>query len=109
MAYKSAKLLAFSKISDDFWVPVIKKLALNLSDQQLLTGLAVLIANFWTHCSISVYHFALVNDLAWFSATVHLTTLNILQDYFIDKPVLRNWRVALMLAMALLLVASTVI
>lgn len=111
LVYKAAKLLGFFKLSDskrDFWVPVIKKLALNLSDQQLLTGLAVLIAGFWTHCSISVYHFALVNDLAWFSATVHLTTLDMLQDYLIERPVFRNWRVALALAMALLLVASTV-
>ena len=63
--------MGFSEVAKserDFWVLVIEKVALGLSDQQLLTGLAVLIAGFWTHCSISVYHFALVNDLAWFSA-----------------------------------------
>lgn len=105
--------MGFPKISDrkrDFWVPVIEKVVLNLSDQQLLTGLAVLIAGFWTHCSISVYHFALVNDLAWFSANVHLTTLVVLQNYFSDpeRHILRNWRATLMVFMASLLVASTV-
>lgn len=99
------------KIADskrDFWVPIIQKLVLSLSDQQLLTGLAVLIAGFWTHCSISVYHFALVNDLAWFSANVHFATLVVLKNYFLANPVLRNWRVALMIVLASLLGASTV-
>ena len=86
----------------------MKKLVLSLSDQQLLTGLAMLIAGFWTHCSISVYHFALVNDLAWFSATVRFMTLCTLQDYILARPILRDWRVALIIAMALLLFASTV-
>ena len=92
----------------DFWVPVIEKVILSLSDQQLLTGLAVLIAGFWTHCSISVYHFALVNDLAWFSATTHLTTLNVLQGFFMENKVLRTSRVILMAVMGILLVASSV-
>ena len=92
----------------EFWVPVIEKLVLSLSDQQLLTGLAVLIAAFWTHCTISVYHFAVVNDLAWLSATVHLITLAVLRDYLLQKPVLRNWRVVLMSTLAVLLAASTV-
>ena len=103
--------MGFSEVAEskrDFWVPVIEKVALGLSDQQLLTGLAVLVAGFWTHCSISVYHFALVNDLAWFSANAHLTTLGLLDGFFQDNPVLRNWRVVLMVAFAILLVASSV-
>ena len=92
----------------ELWVPVIERLVLSVSDQQLLTGLAVLIAALWTHCTISVYHFAMVNDLAWFSATVHLITLGVLQDYLLQRPVLRNWRVVLMVSLAVLLTASTV-
>ena len=92
----------------ELWVPVIKKLVLSLSDQQLLTGLAVLIAAFSTHCSISMYHFALVNDLAWFSANVHLITLTVLDEYLSENHVQRDWRVALMVTMGLLLAASTV-
>lgn len=92
----------------ELWVPVIQKLVLSLSDQQLLTGLAVLIAAFWTHCTLSVYHFALVNGLAWLSATVHLITLDVLEDYLSENHIQRDWRVALMVTMALLLAASTV-
>ena len=109
--YKAAKVMIPFQIcasKRDFWVPVIEKLVLSLSDQQLLTGLAVLIAAFWTHCTISVYHFAVVNDLAWFSAMVHLITLTVLRDYLLQKPVLRNWRVVLMSTLAILLAASTV-
>ena len=54
-----------------------------------------------------MYHFALVNDLAWFSSSVHLTTLSVLRDYLLEKRLLRNWRVALIITMALLLFAST--
>ena len=92
----------------ELWVPVIQKLVLSLSDQQLLTGFAVLIAGFWTHCSISVYHFALVSDLAWFSANVHLVTLSVLGTYLSQRPVVRNLRVVLMITLALLLTACTV-
>ena len=49
-----------------------------------------------------------MNDLAWFSATVHLITLRVLRDYLFENHVQRDWRVALMVAMALLLAASTV-
>lgn len=107
-AFKRMGIYKVTKSKRDFWVPVIEKVVLGLSDQQILTGLAVLIAGFWTHCSISIYHFALVNDLAWFSANVHLTTLTILKDFFLEKRVLRNWRVILMVALAILLAASTV-
>ena len=92
----------------EFWVSVTKKLVLSLSDQQLLTDLAVPIAAFSTHCTISVYHFALASDLAWFSSNVHLVTLGILEDYIFKRRVQRDWRVALMVTMALLLAASTV-
>ena len=76
-----------------FWVPVIEKVMLSLSDQQLLTGLSVLIAGFATHCSISAYHFAIVSDLAWFSSNVHLSTLTVLEGYLLKKRGVRNWRI----------------
>ena len=90
-------------------VRVIERMILSLSDQLLLTGLAVLIAGFWIHCSISVYHFTLVSDLAWFASSVHLTTLDTLDKYLRDRPILRNWRVFLMICMAVFLIASTIL
>lgn len=93
----------------EIWARVIEKIILNLSDQLLLTGLAVLVAGFWTRCSISVYHFAIVSDLAWFASNVHLITLAVLWEYLRDKPVLRNWRALLMACTASLLIASTIL
>ena len=87
---------------------VSEKVILNLSDQLLLTGTAVLIAGFWTHCTISVYHFALTSDLAWFASNVHLITLVVLLEYLQDRPTLRNWRAVLMGCMAIFLTASTI-
>ena len=89
-----------------FWVPVIEKVMLSLSDQQLLTGLSVLIAGFATHCSISAYHFAIVSDLAWFSSNVHLSTLTVLEGYLLKKRGVRNWRVVSIMCMGILLIAN---
>jgi len=109
--FKRARRLTPFRFTDtqrDFWVPVIEKVVLSISDQQILTGLAVLIASFWTHCSISVYHFAVANDLAWFSANTHLTTLTVLTRYFRGRPKFRDSRVSMMVCLALLLATSCV-
>ena len=92
----------------EFYARFFEKIILNLSDQLLLTGTAVLIGGFWTHCSISVYHFAMTSDLAWFASNVHLITLVVLLPYLQDRPILRNWRAVLMGCMAIFLTASTV-
>ena len=93
----------------DFWIPVIEKAILCLSDQMLLTGLAMLIVAYALHCSISVYHVTIVCDLAWLSANAHLTTLTVLRDYLRRRyPTQRNWRVFLMHCMMGFLVIATV-
>lgn len=99
-----------NKRTRDFWLPVIEKVVLGLSDQQLLMGLAILIAGLSTLCSISDYHFAVVGDLAWFSSGVHFISLGILQTYFWQKSrrIYRNWRVCLMCLMAMLLIITLV-
>jgi hypothetical protein len=55
-----------------------------LSDQQLVTGLAILIAAYvklslWN--DISVYHFTITMDLAWFSSNTHLFSLIVLREW----------------------------
>lgn len=67
-----------------FLVPVIEKVVLALSDQQILTGLSIIIIGFVTQCSISAYRFAIVDDMALFSANVHLTEY--LEDTFLRGP-----------------------
>lgn len=91
------------------WTPIMEKFVLYLSDQQLLVGIAVLIAGFAQHCSISVYHFSIVIDLAWFSSNTHLITLDVLRVYLAREPTLCLWRVCLMLVMAVLLLVGSIL
>ena len=87
----------------------LEKFILALSDQQLVTGLAVLIAGFVSPCSMSMYHFNIVAALGWFSSTTHLSTLAVLRFYLIEHPTLRNWRVVAMLLVFTLLIIAQVV
>lgn len=51
------------------------RFVLTLSDQQLVTGLAVLIAAFAKHCTISGDNFQIATALAWFSSMTHLALM----------------------------------
>lgn len=82
---------------------------MTLSDQQFLTGIAILSAGLWEHCSISVYHFTLVADMGWFSSTTHLVTISSLYPYLRRDKMRRNFRVLLMLIMIALLSTYTVL
>ncbi|KXH27840.1 hypothetical protein CSIM01_06759 [Colletotrichum simmondsii] len=53
---------------------------LALSDQQLITGLAILIAVISGTGSLSQFEFSTAHSLAWFSSTTHLATLDILRQ-----------------------------
>ena len=105
---KSSRLRA-REDRTEFWQPIMESLVLALSDQQLLVGISILIAGFLKHCTISVYHFSIVNDLAWFSSNTHMTTLTVLRAYFLNRPQLRDWRVCLMMITLLLLLSSTIL
>ena len=87
----------------------LEKFILALSDQQLVTGLAVLIAGFISPCSMSIYHFNIIAALGWFSSTTHLSTLAVLRAYFIEHPTLRTWRVVAMLFVLVLLIITRVV
>ena len=71
--------------------------------------MSLLIAAFWTYCSISVYHFTLARDLAILSTATHSVTLVALSGYFDERPSFRNWRVAVMTCQALLLIVCCVL
>ena len=85
----------------------LERFLLTLSDQQLVTGLAVLIAGYSKICSMSIYHFNVVGSLAWFSSATHLATLGVLTKYLVANPAVRHWRVfAMVLLLVMLLVAQ---
>ncbi|KAL8670231.1 MAG: hypothetical protein Q9168_005219 [Polycauliona sp. 1 TL-2023] len=84
----------------------LERFILTLSDQQLVTGLAILIAGYMETCSLPLYYFNIVASLAWFSSATHLATLGALQDYLIHNPVVRNWRVVAMIMVLGLLISA---
>ncbi|CZR65640.1 uncharacterized protein PAC_15540 [Phialocephala subalpina] len=79
------------------------KFILVLSDQQLVTGLAILIGAVANQYKLTGYEFSVVLSLAWFSSTTHLATLDVLRDYLVTHPVVRNWRVYGMISLLVLL------
>lgn len=85
----------------------LERFLLTLSDQQLVTGLAVLIAGYSKTCSMSIFYFNVVGSLAWFSSATHLATLGVLRKYLVAHSTVRDWRVfAMGLLLIMLLVAQ---
>ena len=92
------------------WSTIIEQFVFSLSDQQLVTGLAVLIAGFARWDEISIYHWEIITDLAFVSSNTHLATLVVLRRQFREKK--KRWtrwiRVVAMVALAIMLfVANT--
>ena len=56
----------------------IETWVLSLSDQQLITGLAFLVASF-AKCDLSLYSFTVSTSVSWFTCIVHLSTLSVLR------------------------------
>jgi hypothetical protein len=88
------------------WIDNLIHIIMGLSDQQLVTGLAILVVGFSKHCSMSSTHFWVVFDLGWFSSVTHLASLPVLNYYLQDYPRWRDVRVALMLSNFGFLVAA---
>ncbi|OAP57654.1 hypothetical protein AYL99_08392 [Fonsecaea erecta] len=84
----------------------LKNFILTLSDQQLVTGIALLVALFANWCTMSLYELNMVVALAWFSSATHLATLVVLRDYFQQNGVVRNWRIFGMVLIMLPLVVG---
>lgn len=70
-----------------------QRFMLALSDQQLITGPALLVAAYIRNRTLSLYHFKIIESLAWFSAAVHLVGLTTLQLYFMDRLHTIYWRI----------------
>jgi hypothetical protein len=70
---------------------VLYSLLVAISDQQAVVGIALLAAaiHSFEKQSITVYHFNIIMDMAWFSSNVHLLTLCILRS-FLESPRLSN-------------------
>ena len=91
------------------WRTVIEKVMMSLSDQQLVTGLAILIAGYYEmmNNNLALYHWHMIVWLALLSSSVHIASLTLLRDVLNNNPVLRNLRVAGMLILLALLATAT--
>ena len=91
-------------------IEALTRFILALSDQQLVTGLAIQIGALGSRCSLSTFEFNVVVALTWFSFATHLATLDVLRDYFNQHYVVRNVRFAgMMMVVSLLLYESIII
>ena len=82
---------------------------MSLSDQQLVTGLAILVAGYYemANHNLTLYHWHMIVWLALLSSSVHIASLTLLRDVLNKNPVLRNLRVAGMLILLVLLSTAT--
>jgi hypothetical protein len=79
------------------WTAAIESAVLMYSDQQLVTGIGILVSGYsQITCSLSTYHWQVIVYLAWFSSLTHLTTLTALRAFFRSQPTLAYWRVFFM-------------
>ena len=88
---------------------LLERFVLVLSDQQLVTGIAVIASGYINACTMSTYHFLTIVCLTWFSATTHLSTLTILCNYFQDFHIIRYTRISAMIAMCGMLFRGVVL
>ncbi|KAE8365057.1 hypothetical protein BDV27DRAFT_157254 [Aspergillus caelatus] len=78
-----------------------------MSDQQLVTGLAIMISGYsQIQDGLSTSHWNIVTSLAWFSSIIHIATLPYLAPYFAKKRWLWYIRVTLMSGLAIMLTIS---
>lgn len=100
---------ANSRNEDSRWREVIEGVTLSLSDQQLVTGIAILVAGYYDMMNndMAVYHWQIIVYLAWLSSSVHIASLTLLKDVLNKHQRLRNIRVAGMLALLVLLLIAT--
>lgn len=86
----------------------VRNVVLIFSDQQIVTGIAVLVSAYSQMKSISVYHYQVAIYLAWMSSNVHLITLTVLRGWLQKNKTLRRGRVICMLFLLILLVVALV-
>lgn len=81
------------------------KVLLSFSDQQMVTGFALLTVGLVQIESITEYHFAIVSNLSILSFVVHDTTAVILQDDIVRHRMTRHWRGVVVIGSMLITIA----
>ncbi|GAB7365969.1 hypothetical protein MBLNU230_g7297t1 [Neophaeotheca triangularis] len=88
----------------------LRQTILVVSDQQIVTGIAIMTAGFVGLRSgdMTVYHYQIVIYLAWLSSSVHLSALTLLRPHLRDHPGTRAWRLLGMVVLFIMLVVGLV-
>jgi len=88
----------------------LRKFVLSLSDQQIVTGIAIMAAGLrgLAKGNISTYHYQIVLYLAWLSSSVHLSAISLLTPYLSKYHGLRTWRLVGMLTLLIMLLIGLV-
>jgi len=88
----------------------LRKFVLSLSDQQIVTGIAIMAAGLrgLAKGNISTYHYQIVLYLAWLSSSVHLSAISLLTPYLSKYHGLRTWRLIGMLTLLVMLLVALV-
>ena len=103
------RLATLDESKKRFWLRVLDRLILGFSDQQLVTGISILLIGFISICRISTYHFRVINSLGMFSCSSHLASVLSLRRYFQDHPTVAKIRITAMLFFAGLLSTSLIL
>lgn len=88
----------------------VRQMVVVLSDQQIVTGIAILSAGFrgLQARDVSVYHFQIVLYLAWMSSSVHLSAVTLLGSFLKKHRGVLWWRFTGMLVLLVMLVVALV-
>lgn len=88
----------------------LRKFVLSLSDQQIVTGIAIMAAGLrgLAKGKMSTYHYQIVLYLAWLSSSVHLSAISLLTPYLSRYNGLRTWRLIGMLTLFVMLLVGLV-
>ena len=92
-----------------YLIRVLDRFVLGFSDQQLITGVSILLIGFIRFCSISTYHFYVITNLAKFSCSSHLASILSLRRYFQAHPRVAKIRIIVLLLFAVLLATASII
>ncbi|KAF7901381.1 hypothetical protein EAF00_003602 [Botryotinia globosa] len=88
----------------DIWSFALGRLILSFSDQQVIVGIAVLLAGLSQLSSgLNSYHWITVLNLAWFSGFIHILTLTAMRVENRSKNKIRNIRLCAMGILAFIL------
>lgn len=96
-----------TRSSLDRWAFALGEVIVILSDQQVITGISILIGGFsQLRSGITIYHWQTIFNLAWFSTMTHLLTLTVLRDEVRSNTPIRIFRIIGMAVLILMLMVA---